>query len=99
METPDHTKGPAVSGSAPYEVAVTAFVVTPAGHTEYSIQTKHGQEIFQAQQRFSSFLKLHEALVVQLPALPKNLKKSLSGESIKDVSPPIKAFSYDCIAL
>jgi len=24
---------------------------------------------------------------------PKNLKNSLSGESIKDVSPPIKAFS------
>ena len=30
---------------------------------------------------------------------PKNLKNSLSGESIKEVSPPIKAFSYACIAL
>ena len=30
---------------------------------------------------------------------PKNLKNSLSGDSIKDVSPPIKAFSYACIAL
>ena len=25
--------------------------------------------------------------------LPKNLKKSLSGDKIRDVSPPIKAFS------
>ena len=33
------------------------------------------------------------------PALPKNLKKSLSGDKINDVSPPINAFSYDCIAL
>ena len=31
--------------------------------------------------------------------LPKNLKKSLSGDKTKDVSPPIKAFSYACIAL
>ena len=30
---------------------------------------------------------------------PKNLKNSLSGESIKDVSPPIRDFSYACIAL
>ena len=27
------------------------------------------------------------------PDFPKNLKKSLSGESIRDVSPPIRAFS------
>ena len=27
------------------------------------------------------------------PVLPKNLKNSLSGESTKDVSPPIKAVS------
>ena len=32
-------------------------------------------------------------------ALPKNLKNSLSGDKTKDVSPPIKAVSYDCIAL
>ncbi len=31
--------------------------------------------------------------------LPKNLKKSLSGDKTNDVSPPIKAFSYACIAL
>ena len=30
---------------------------------------------------------------------PKNLKNSLSGDNIKDVSPPIKAVSYACIAL
>ena len=30
---------------------------------------------------------------------PKNLKNSLSGDKIKDVSPPIKAVSYACIAL
>ena len=29
---------------------------------------------------------------------PKNLKNSLSGDNIKDVSPPIKAVSYACIA-
>ncbi len=28
-----------------------------------------------------------------IPVLPKNLKKSLSGDKIKEVSPPIKAFS------
>ena len=31
--------------------------------------------------------------------LPKNLKKSLSGDKTSEVSPPIKAFSYACIAL
>ena len=30
---------------------------------------------------------------------PKNLKNSLSGDKIKDVSPPISAFSYACMAL
>ena len=30
---------------------------------------------------------------------PKNLKNSLSGDKIKDVSPPIRAVSYACIAL
>ena len=30
---------------------------------------------------------------------PKNLKNSLSGDRINDVSPPIKAVSYACIAL
>ena len=32
-------------------------------------------------------------------AFPKNLKNSLSGDKTRDVSPPIKAFSYACIAL
>ena len=31
--------------------------------------------------------------------LPKNLKNSLSGDKTNDVSPPINAFSYACIAL
>ena len=30
---------------------------------------------------------------------PKNLKNSLSGDNTNEVSPPIKAFSYACIAL
>ena len=30
---------------------------------------------------------------------PKNLKNSLSGDNINDVSPPIKAVSYACIDL
>ena len=30
---------------------------------------------------------------------PKNLKNSLSGDRINDVSPPINAVSYACIAL
>ena len=30
---------------------------------------------------------------------PKNLKNSLSGDKIIDVSPPINAFWYACIAL
>ena len=30
---------------------------------------------------------------------PKNLKNSLSGDNINDVSPPIRAVSYACIAL
>ena len=38
-------------------------------------------------------------LIFGLTDLPKNLKKSLSGDKTKDVSPPIKAFSYACIAL
>ena len=32
-------------------------------------------------------------LMVGLAEFPKNLKKSLSGDKIKDVSPPINAFS------
>ena len=39
-----------------------------------------------------SFIKIYYGLLV-IPALPKNLKKSLSGERIKEVSPPIKAVS------
>ncbi len=38
-------------------------------------------------------------LIFGLIDLPKNLKKSLSGDKTKEVSPPIKAFSYACIAL
>ena len=32
-------------------------------------------------------------------AFPKNLKNSLSGYKTIEVSPPISAFSYACIAL
>ena len=38
-------------------------------------------------------------LIFGLIDLPKNLKKSLSGDKTNDVSPPINAFSYACIAL
>ena len=38
-------------------------------------------------------------LIFGLIDLPKNLKKSLSGDKTSDVSPPIKAFSYACMAL
>ena len=38
-------------------------------------------------------------LIAGIDDFPKNLKKSLSGERIKDVSPPIRDFSYACIAL
>ena len=38
-------------------------------------------------------------LIFGLIDLPKNLKKSLSGDKTSDVSPPINAFSYACIAL
>ena len=38
----------------------------------------------------NSFMKIYSVLGL---IFPKNLKNSLSGESIKDVSPPIKAFS------
>ena len=40
----------------------------------------------------SSFIELSYCLLI-IPVLPKNLKKSLSGDKIKDVSPPIKAVS------
>ena len=39
----------------------------------------------------SSFIKLNNYLFN--PLSPKNLKKSLSGDKIKEVSPPIKAVS------
>ena len=38
-------------------------------------------------------------LIFGLTDLPKNLKKSLSGDKTRDVSPPIRAFSYACMAL
>ena len=37
-------------------------------------------------------------LIAGLIDFPKNLKNSLSGDSTSDVSPPINAFSYACIA-
>ena len=40
----------------------------------------------------SSFIELSYCLLI-IPVLPKNLKKSLSGDKIKEVSPPIKAVS------
>ena len=40
----------------------------------------------------SSFIKLFYCFLMT-PVSPKNLKKSLSGDKIKEVSPPIKAFS------
>ena len=42
-----------------------------------------------------SFIKIYLGFI----DLPKNLKNSLSGDRTKDVSPPIKAVSYACIAL
>ena len=43
----------------------------------------------------SSFTKLlfYYLLTAGLIDLPKNLKKSLSGDKTNEVSPPIKAFS------
>ena len=39
-------------------------------------------------------IELSYLFLIAVPAdFPKNLKKSLSGESIRDVSPPIRAFS------
>ena len=38
-------------------------------------------------------------LIFGLIDLPKNLKNSLSGDNTSEVSPPISAFSYACIAL
>ena len=40
----------------------------------------------------NSFIKINYGLLL-IPAFPKNLKKSLSGERIKEVSPPIRAVS------
>jgi len=45
----------------------------------------------------NSFIKLGYSVLGFI--FPKNLKNSLSGDNIKDVSPPIRAFSYACIAL
>ena len=44
----------------------------------------------------NSFIKLGYSVLGLI--FPKNLKNWLSGERIKDVSPPIRAFSYACIA-
>ncbi len=47
----------------------------------------------------SSFTKrLVYLLIFGFTDLPKNLKNSLSGDNTSEVSPPIKAFSYACIA-
>ena len=40
----------------------------------------------------SSFIEQSYCFLM-IPEFPKNLKKSLSGDKIKEVSPPIKAFS------
>ena len=40
----------------------------------------------------SSFIEQYYCFLMT-PVFPKNLKKSLSGDKIKEVSPPIKAFS------
>ena len=40
----------------------------------------------------SSFIELSYCSLM-IPVFTKNLKKSLSGDKIKEVSPPIKAFS------
>ncbi len=47
---------------------------------------------------FTSILNIY-LFTAGLMDLPKNLKKSLSGDKTNEVSPPIKAFSYACIAL
>ncbi len=46
-----------------------------------------------------TILNYNYLLIFGLIDFPKNLKKSLSGDKTSDVSPPIKAFSYACIAL
>ena len=46
----------------------------------------------------NSFILEDYFLIRLSPDFPKNLKNSLSGDSIKEVSPPISDFSYDCIA-
>ena len=46
-----------------------------------------------------TILHYNYLLIFGLIDFPKNLKKSLSGDKTSDVSPPIKAFSYACIAL
>ena len=48
---------------------------------------------------FTIFFNYSYLLIFGFIDLPKNLKKSLSGDKTSDVSPPIKAFSYACIAL
>lgn len=46
----------------------------------------------------NSFILGDYFLIRLSPDFPKNLKNSLSGDNIKEVSPPISDFSYDCIA-
>ena len=46
-----------------------------------------------------TILNFNYLLIFGLIDLPKNLKNSLSGDKTSEVSPPIKAFSYACIAL
>ena len=49
----------------------------------------------------SSFTNIFNAYLFKagFTDLPKNLKNSLSGDKTSDVSPPIRAFSYACMAL
>ena len=46
----------------------------------------------------NSFIFGNYFLIRLRPDFPKNLKNSLSGDNIREVSPPISDFSYDCIA-
>ena len=50
-------------------------------------------------QKFEDKILLVTDKKIYSEIIPKNLKNSLSGDKTSDVSPPIRAFSYACIAL
>ena len=64
-----------------------------AGNMAYKIPSKNKNR---PKAMINSFIKFYSVLGFMFP---KNLKNSLSGDKISEVSPPIKAFSYACIAL